>query len=142
MEETAMRPIAMPPGTVDPAASSRPVLLPLSMPRIGNLMRSALVHRLCIAAGDLVRIGQVLLEVRVDLSDGTAQDCPPISYYRLIARESGTVGGVPAAVGDLVAVGGVIAWLASTLPVSAPAAGARLFRCCVVGIQVDTVFGR
>lgn len=39
------------------------------------------------SAGDALAVGAKLVDVRVDLSDAFPQDCPPISYYRLVLRE-------------------------------------------------------
>ncbi|MBA3709856.1 MAG: hypothetical protein H0W83_13665, partial [Planctomycetes bacterium] len=68
--------------TDDTAPPSTPSFaLAVLMPRISALMRAAMVHRVCVHVGDRVRPGQALFEVRVDLSDGSAQDRPPVSYY-------------------------------------------------------------
>ena len=67
------------------------MLVAAQLPKILDLMNRGLVTTLSVAEGDVVKKGDPLYEVQVDLSDGLAQACPPISDYRVISRESGIV---------------------------------------------------
>jgi pyruvate/2-oxoglutarate dehydrogenase complex dihydrolipoamide acyltransferase (E2) component len=91
------------------------VLLSLTMPSMGQQMISGNITFLGIAVGDQLKVGLKLLDVRVDLSTAAPQDCPPIFYFRMVAREPGWVRQIAAAVGEEKTVGAVLA-LISTEP--------------------------
>jgi len=82
---------------------------------MGQQMTSGTVTSLGIAAGDPLKVGSKLLDVRVDLSTAAPQDCPPIFYFRMVAREKGWVRKVAVSVGEEKSVGDVLA-LISTEP--------------------------
>jgi hypothetical protein len=89
----------------------REPLLELRMPRVGEAMKAGRVHKLLAAPGTRVERGTPLLEVRVDLTGVAEQNCTPVSYFRIVARESAVLRDVVAAVGDEIRVGDLLATL-------------------------------
>lgn len=57
------------------------------LPVIVPQMSGATVECVYADAGDSLRMGGKLLDLSVDLSSAFAQECPPVSYYRLVLRE-------------------------------------------------------
>jgi hypothetical protein len=50
-------------------------------------MSEGLIECLYATPGSALKPGDKLLDLSVDLSNNFAQDCPPISFYRVILRE-------------------------------------------------------
>ena len=50
-------------------------------------MSNALIENSYVEVDDEIKIGQKIFDFSVDLSSAFSQDCPPISYYRLVLRE-------------------------------------------------------
>jgi pyruvate/2-oxoglutarate dehydrogenase complex dihydrolipoamide acyltransferase (E2) component len=113
------------------------LILSLSLQRMGEQMRIGTVHRVLAHAGDALRPGTPLLEVRVDLGAAKAQDCPPVFHFRVIATERAHLRSVLIAPGDRVEVGAPlgVATTSPDEPFDAP--GARALRTTSVAIQVD-----
>ncbi len=76
------------------------VRLPLIMPQ----MSAATVECLYVEPGEAVKMGSKLADLRVDLSSAFAQECPPVSYYRIVLRERAFVRSISATPGDLLEV--------------------------------------
>lgn len=83
------------------------LILPSVVPEIS----SARVEFAHVAQGDMLAKGQKLFDVSIDLSDRFSQECPPISYYRLIAREDACLLRVLIPPGEFCEAGQVIAEL-------------------------------
>jgi hypothetical protein len=64
------------------------MLLSLSLARINPLMTTAIVELIHATEGARLPVGAKLLDVTVDLSDSSPQDCPPLSQYRIVLREA------------------------------------------------------
>jgi hypothetical protein len=73
-------------------------------------MTEASIERRYAQPGDALGIGTRLLDLRVDLSSSFSQDCPPISFYRIVLRERAYLrelligDGAPCPVGELIAI--------------------------------------
>jgi hypothetical protein len=106
----------------------------LVVPRISAPMTSALLEAVFPAVGTLVAVGAKLADLKVDLSDVAAQDCPPITHYRLVARDRAWLRELRAACGDEVPVGATIAVLTSEPDEPLDSAPARVLRVTVAGI--------
>jgi hypothetical protein len=63
------------------------VILTLNLPRLSELMTTARVDKIHAEPGTLLEPGAALIDLRVDLSEAFAHDCPPISRYRIVLRE-------------------------------------------------------
>lgn len=113
------------------------MILPVMLPRLGEAMRSATIHRLLACPGDALRPGTPLLELRVDLGAGQAQDCPPVIHLRIVATERGHLRAWSAAAGDLLEVGARIGLATSSPDEPVDGAPARALRSTAVVIQID-----
>jgi hypothetical protein len=112
--------------------------LNLTLPRINPEMTAATIDRLHIALGAAVPLGGKLLDLTVDLSAAAPHDCPPISHYRLVARDRVWLRRLDVTEGSAPEVGTCLA-LFSTEP-DEPLSGtpARSLRCAVAGIMQQT----
>jgi hypothetical protein len=85
-------------------------------------MTEALIECLHAAPGSALKTGDKLLDLSVDLNNSFAQDCPPISFYRIIVRENAVLRefrlarGQPGKVGELIAVFSTVADEATDQP--------------------------
>jgi hypothetical protein len=110
------------------------VILALKMPQIGAGMTEAVVEGVLMALGAEVRPNQPLLDIRVDFSGGAAQDCPPISFFRIVAREKGCVREITCKRGDRVLVGAGLALLTTSPDDAMGLPVARGLRTTAVGV--------
>ena len=117
------------------------MILRLSLPRVGEQMQRGTVHRVLARAGDALRPGTPLVEVRVDLGAANAQDCPPMFYFRLIATERAHLRALTAAAGDVIDVGAALGLATSTPDEPHDGAPTRPLRTTSVAIQVDPLAG-
>jgi hypothetical protein len=91
------------------ATLARAVLITLTLPRIHELMTTARIEAVYVATGQELGVGARLADITVDLSSLAAQDCPPISHYRLLLRERLWVRELAMAAGDDLTVGALLA---------------------------------
>lgn len=63
------------------------MLLELRIPKINEHMSNALIENLYAEVDNEIMVGQKIFDLSVDLGSAFSQDCPPISYYRLVLRE-------------------------------------------------------
>jgi len=86
------------------------VIFDFRLPLINPHMSEALIECLHAVPGSALKTGDKLLDLSVDLNNAFAQDCPPISFYRIIVRENVVLRefrlacGQPGKVGELIAV--------------------------------------
>ena len=117
------------------------MILSVEMPRANPQMKLGTVHRVHVQAGSAIQPGAKLLDIRVDLSDVVAQQCPPSFVVRLVARERGWVTELKAKVNDRFQVGEVLGWVGTSAEEAPGSAAARPLRVHVVevsaGIAVD-----
>lgn len=91
------------------------MLLSLTLPRINEHMLSAVVAAVHPSARAELAVGAKLVDLTVDLTAIAAQDCPPVSHFRMVVRERAWLRELAVAHGDEIAVGTRIA-LFSTAP--------------------------
>lgn len=110
------------------------MLLNLTLPRINPEMTTATIDRILVELGGAVPLGGKLLDLTVDLSAAAPHDCPPISHYRLVARDRAWLRRLEVAAGAEPEVGACLA-LFSTEP-DEPLTGTveRSMRIAVAGI--------
>jgi hypothetical protein len=113
------------------------MILALSLPRFGDQMQEASIHRLLVKAGDALRPGTPLVEVRVDLGASKAQDCPPVMYFRIIATERGFLRTLDAVSGQVMAAGASLGVATTTAAEEFAGVSARPLRTTSLAIQVD-----
>ena len=116
------------------------MILSLDLPRMGELMTVATVEKVYIAEGAEIKPGLRLLDVRVDLSAVAPQDCPPISFYRLVSRERGWVRRLSAAVGDVKEVGAALALIGTDPHETPETPPARAFRTTTAGVLLEAAW--
>ncbi len=110
------------------------MLLDLKMPLVMPDMPGARIEAIYATVGQAVAIGGKLCDISVDLAGAFAQNCPPISYYRLVSRERAWLRRAMVVGGDLLAPAGILAWFSTEAdePLEGPAA--RPMRVTTAGI--------
>jgi len=63
------------------------MIFEFKLPLISPHMSEGLIECLYTSPGSALKPGDKLLDLSVNLSNNFAQDCPPISFYRVIIRE-------------------------------------------------------
>ena len=58
------------------------------LPTIVTHMSSAVVECIHAEVGESLKMGHKLIDLSVDLSSAFAQECPPVSFFRIVLRES------------------------------------------------------
>jgi len=114
------------------------VLLTLTLPRIHDLMTAATIEAVYARPGDALAVGAKLCDLTVDLSAVAAQDCPPISHFRLVLRERLWVREVAAIPATDAAVGATLMRFTSTPDEPLDGAPAREARVSIAGILAQT----
>jgi hypothetical protein len=118
------------------------MLFELKMPKLNDNMDTGLIETAYGAEGSALKLGSKLLDISVDLSRAFSQNCPPVSYYRLVLRETLWLRSL-AAPGTRCTAGERIALFSNTPdePIDGPVA--REARVLVAGINVhDEMFSR
>ncbi len=109
------------------------MLLALPLPDFGSGARCTLLawH---VAAGAQAMPGAALLDLRVDLSAGLVQDCPPVTTCRIVLREAAWLRLRLAEPGEPIAAGGSLALLSTDATTPLDGLPARAVRCTVAAI--------
>jgi len=113
------------------------VILSLSLPRIGSQMQRGTIHKLIAKAGDELRPGTPLLELRVDVGSDRMQDCPPLIFFRIVATERAYLRKFDVMLGAVYDVGSVLGIATSTRDESAEGTPVRAIRTTSFAIQID-----
>ena len=113
------------------------MLLTLALARINPLMTEAIINTLYGQVGSVLSPGTKLLDLTIDLSETIAQDCPPISYYRLVLREAAWLRRWLVKLGDRPAVGSVLALLSTSENEAMDGTPTRAARVMTAGIIPD-----
>jgi hypothetical protein len=118
------------------------LILAFTLPRVGSQMHQGTIHKLLVKAGDELRPGTPLLEVRVDLGAAKAQDCPPLLFFRIIATERACLRSLEVALGDVLDAGAKLGVATSDGTESFEGQPARALRTTSVAIQIDPLSRR
>jgi hypothetical protein len=118
------------------------VILALTLPQVGAQMHQGTIHRLLAKAGDELRPGTPLLEVRVDLGAAKAQDCPPLLFFRIIATERAYLRSLDVSHAEVLDVGAKLGVATSNSDESIEGQPARALRTTSVAIQIDPLSRR
>jgi pyruvate/2-oxoglutarate dehydrogenase complex dihydrolipoamide acyltransferase (E2) component len=97
-------------------------------------MTEGVIESVALTLGTAVRPNQPLLDIRVDYSGGVARDCPPIAFFRIIAREKGCIREIGCKRGDRVLVGACLALLTTDPNDAMDRPADRGLRTTVVGV--------
>jgi pyruvate/2-oxoglutarate dehydrogenase complex dihydrolipoamide acyltransferase (E2) component len=106
----------------------------LRLPKINPNMTAAVVECSYGSPGTLLKVGDKLFDLSVDLSSGFSQYCPPISYFRVVAREKLWLRKILIAPGDSCEVGDLLALLSTEQDEPIETAPARALRITTAGI--------
>jgi len=110
------------------------MLLSMALPTLNPHMTAATIMRVHVGTGTALAPGAKLMDVRLDLSDAFPQDCPPISYYRLVLRERAWLRHLAAPPGADVPPGFVLALFSTEAEEPLAGAPARAVRLATAGI--------
>jgi hypothetical protein len=113
------------------------MILSLSLPRVGALMRQGTIHKLLAKPGDELRPGVPLLEVRVDLGAANAHDCPPLFFFRVIATERAFLRSWVVSQAALLEVGAPLGVASTQSGETFEGPAARTLRTTCVAVQID-----
>src|ERR1700690_189535 len=112
------------------------MILSLVMPRVGAYMRQASIHKIIANPGDELRPGTPLLEIRIDFGSAKTQDCPPLSFFRIIATERAHLRSLGVALGALFEVGAPLGVASTDRNEGIDGAPARALRLTSGAIQI------
>jgi hypothetical protein len=113
------------------------MILSLVLPRIGAQIRQASIHKIIANPGDELRPGTPLLEIRVDIGSAKAQDCPPLSFFRIIATERAHLRSLRVEPGSLLESGALLGLASTDRTDSVDGAPTRALRLTSIAIQID-----
>ncbi len=63
------------------------MILDFKLPAVSPHVNEALLECIYVSAGTAVKPGDKLLDLSVNLNNAFEQDCPPVSFFRVIVRE-------------------------------------------------------
>jgi hypothetical protein len=104
------------------------------MPLINPHMSGATIEYVHASPGRL-KAGSKLMDISVDLGSAFAQECPPISFYRLVTREEVWLAEISLAPGKFLTCGELMATFSTDPEEDAGQAAARELRLTVAGIM-------
>lgn len=110
------------------------LLLNLTLPRINELMTTAVVRTLHAEVGAALTLGAKLLDLSIDLSAAMPHDCPPLSLYRIAMRDRVWLRKLAVAPGDDIEVGALVALFSTEADETLEAEPARAARVTIAGI--------
>lgn len=110
------------------------MILELKLPDIVPQMTGATTECLFAEAGEALRMGSKLVDLRVDLSSAFAQECPPVSYYRIVLREKAYLRQINPKPGDFIERDAPVALFSSSPDEPLDEAPERPLRVTVAGI--------
>ncbi|MBS0476657.1 MAG: hypothetical protein JSR28_16120 [Proteobacteria bacterium] len=110
------------------------MILEVRLTQIVPQMTGATTECFYAAPGDALRMGSKLIDLSVDLSSAFAQECPPVSYYRIVLRESAFLRSIETRPGDFTAVDQSIALLSTTPDEPLDEPPSRAARVTIAGI--------
>jgi hypothetical protein len=113
------------------------LLLALTLPRINEHMLSAVVAAVHPSAGAELAVGAKLVDLTVDLTAIAAQDCPPVSHFRMVVRERAWLRELAVARGDEIAVGTRVALFSTDPHEPLDAEPVRELRVAIAGILMQ-----
>jgi hypothetical protein len=104
------------------------------LPSIVTQMTGATFEFLHAQPGDAMKMGSKLLDFSVDLSSAFAQECPPISFYRVVLREKAWLRKLDLTPGQFCELDEVVAIFSSSPDEDLDQPIARAVRTTVAGI--------
>jgi hypothetical protein len=105
------------------------------MPEIVPGMSGATLEKVYIVEGETLPAGTKLFDISVDLSSAFAQECPPISYFRIVLRESACIRRLIFAEGQHIETGSLVALFSTDLNDELGPPAERSVRVATAGIM-------
>jgi hypothetical protein len=106
----------------------------LLLPRIIEPMTLATVEAIHVAPGAPLKVGDKLMDLSVDLGGAFLQNCPPISYYRLVLREAAVLRRLCVSLGDRPEAGAALAEFGQSAEADGGGPADREVRIAIAGI--------
>jgi hypothetical protein len=106
----------------------------LRLPVIVAQMSGATIETVYAKPGDVLKMGSKLIDISVDLSSAFSQECPPISFFRMVMREAAVLRALDVKPGQDVKLEELVAVFSTTPDESLDEAPARQVRVTVAGI--------
>lgn len=97
-------------------------------------MTGATIECLHATPGTMLKAGTKLLDLSVDLGSAFAQECPPISFYRIVMREPAWLRSIDAAPGEFRALNEMVALFSTDPDEALTTVPARAIRTTTAGI--------
>jgi hypothetical protein len=104
------------------------------LPAVNPHMTGARIECYYAEPGDALKTGAKLLDLGIDLSSAFAQECPPVSFFRVVLRETLILRSLAFARGDFCPVGEIIALFSGERDEDITAPPARGVRFATAGI--------
>lgn len=98
-------------------------------------MTAAAIECVFATPGAVLKVGDKLCDISVDLSSGFSQYCPPVSYFRVVVRERVRLQSLLVAPGDNCDVGQLMAVFSAEHDDSGDEKPARQLRITTAGIN-------
>src|SRR5262245_46852224 len=111
--------------------------LDVAMPRLSELVPSATVHAVACRPGDAIAPGSALVALTLDLGAVAAQDCPPVSRFRIVSRERAFIRRIDAVPGGVASPGDVLIVATPTGDEPLDAGTRRALRTNCISVYVD-----
>jgi hypothetical protein len=111
------------------------MLYDLRLPTINPNMSAAVVECVYPDPGALLKPGEKLFDLSVDLSSGFSQYCPPISYFRVVVREKIWLRKTFVVPGNDCEIGAMLALFSTEPDEAIDATPARSIRIATAGIN-------
>jgi len=105
--------------------------LPLIVPQ----MVAATVECLYAKPGEALKTGAKLLDLSVDLSSAFAQECPPVSFFRVVMREAVFLRKLDVVPGQLCHLNEILAVFSTEADEDLDVLPARAVRVAIAGIM-------
>jgi hypothetical protein len=104
------------------------------LPLIINQMTGATVECLYAQPGSSLKMGSKLFDLSIDLGSAFAQECPPVSFFRVVMREAAWLRRLDLAPGKVAQVDEVMAVFSTSPDEDIGEPAARVVRTTVAGI--------
>jgi hypothetical protein len=104
------------------------------LPAIVAQMSGATIETVYAKRGEALKMGSKLIDISVDLSSAFSQECPPVSFFRVVMREAGVLRSLDLKPGQFCQLDELLAVFSTTPDEPLDGPPARQARTTVAGI--------